>query len=117
MVYMFNVCSSNLECDSGSMAMLVFFVYIAFIKSSPEEHALVSQKEFEYIKRTTMVADNKSSTAIKPSVPWRKLLTCKPLLAAIFARLTLNIPYYVVQTKMPAYMNDVLHVPIAMVNI
>lgn len=52
-----------------------------------------------------------SATPYRPRVPWLAILTNKSVLACMFARFTINITFQLLQTKLPAYLNDVLHVP------
>jgi MFS family permease len=44
---------------------------------------------------------------------WKRILMCGPFWATCSAKLTVSFGYYVITTKMPAYLNDTLHVPLA----
>lgn len=99
----------------GAIAIVVSVVQAFFLKSCPEDHPLVSKRELAII-RAESTNDIGETVCVTPPVPWARILTSGPVLSAMFARLTVSIPYQVLQSKLPTYLHDILHVDANMVS-
>ncbi|KAI1304267.1 putative transporter slc-17.2 [Halotydeus destructor] len=96
----------------GLVAMVLFIFWCLIVRSSPESHPWISASEMKKIKdgdQETLTPEE--DEADKPAVPWCKMLTNKAVLSAIFLRFSWGIVFQVLQTKLPRYLNDVLHFP------
>lgn len=100
---------------SGIIGVVVFAIFALLVKSTPEEHKWVSQAELDCIRETKGAASD--APKAKPPVPWLAILTSLPVLTAIVARFSLGWTYLLLQSKVPTYLNDILHVPPTMVKL
>lgn len=97
----------------GIVGIASFLVFVIFVTSSPETHKLVTIKELNYIKG---MRGDKTIIAVKPTIPWKAILTSKPVLALVYGRFTLGWSVLVLDSKLPTYLSKVLHVDATMVN-
>ncbi|XP_068183676.1 sialin-like isoform X2 [Antennarius striatus] len=83
---------------------LVWFVLWAFLVSdTPNTHPRISEKERLYIN-DSLKHELSSST----NIPWRAIVTSRPLWAIVVAHFSFNWTFYTLLTLLPTYMNDVL---------
>lgn len=84
-------------------------MFTSFVTSSPESNRFLSEKELKVIKG----AENRCDDEIKPThnVPWVDILTSGVVWTTIITRFSLGWTFLLVQTVMPTYINDILHVP------
>lgn len=89
---------------SGAIGVICFFLWIPIAEDCPENSAFVTAAELSYIKEGTAP----SKKASRKKVPWFKILTSVPVLAIIVTRFLFAWNGWVLQTKLPAYLNDIL---------
>lgn len=99
---------------SGLIATATFVIWVTCVYSIPEEHPFISNVELRYIQQTRGTGKNPHSSASSklggPPVPWRAILTSTPVLAIIASKFSLGWTFFTILSKLPAYLNDVLHV-------
>lgn len=94
---------------SGIIGVVSFLIFAPFVTSTPEQHKMVTKIELNKIQK-----DNNKDTddvQAKPRVPWRHILTSRPVLAYVFAKFTLAQTFVTISSKLPTYMADILHIP------
>lgn len=99
---------------SGLIAAISFVIWISCTRSTPEEHRSISHVELRYIQENRGSSNNPHGSISKklraPSVPWGAILTSTPVLAVIACRFSVGWTFFTILSKLPAYLNDVLHV-------
>ncbi|KAJ6627063.1 Sialin [Pseudolycoriella hygida] len=99
---------------SGMIALVTFVIWMTCTHSIPEDHPSISDAELRYIQQTRGAGKNPHGSASgrshAPPVPWVAMLTSPPVLAVIVSRFSLGWTFFTILTKLPAYLNDVLHV-------
>ncbi|XP_049854257.1 sialin-like [Schistocerca gregaria] len=83
------------------IAWFVFWWWLVF--DSPSQHPTITQKELAYIRSS--LGDTVSER--KFPIPWRKILTCRPLLIAIVADWGCLWGMYTLLTQAPTYLQNV----------
>lgn len=98
---------------SGLISAASFALWLACMESVPEEHSSISNVELRHIQQTRGTGKNAhgaaSSNLRGPPVPWRAILTSAPVLSVIASRFSLGWTFFTILSKLPAYLNDVLH--------
>lgn len=99
---------------SGLISAVTFVIWVTCTHSIPEDHPTISNVELRCIQQTRGTGNNSHGTASSklrgPQVPWRAILTSTPVLAVISFRFSLGWTFFTILSKLPAYLNDVLHV-------
>ncbi|KAJ6644335.1 Sialin [Pseudolycoriella hygida] len=93
----------------GTLAIVWFCVFCVFCFDSPSHHPYISTAERNYLLQELGQLrrhENQSTT------PWRDMFTSKPVWALIIAKICGDFAYFVDNTTLPKYMNDVLHLSI-----
>ncbi|XP_061767299.1 sialin [Nerophis ophidion] len=88
----------------GAVGLLWFVLWALLAFDSPNSHPWISERERLYI-----VGSLKNE--LSPSgghVPWRAIVTSRPLLAIVVAHFSYNWTFYTLLTLLPTYMSDVL---------
>lgn len=100
---------------SAVLAFVWFFVWVLLIASEPRQHFLISQKECEFIEnnRANKMLDRKKESKLR--APWLKIMSSRPVLVTILIKFTGACNFMLVMTKVPAYLQAVLHYPISKV--
>lgn len=88
----------------GSTSVIWFFIWVVLCYNSPREHPFISKNEVNYLKER-MSEHTHEETA---EVPWRYILTSKPLWATIIALIGFNWSILTIVTDLPKYMSGVL---------
>lgn len=83
-----------------------------FVTNDPAEHWLVSPQELHYINENIASLKNRKNTGQKASFPWLKVMTSVPAWALAFDKIALTWCYSLVILKAPAYMENVLRMPL-----
>ncbi|XP_068183215.1 sialin-like [Antennarius striatus] len=87
----------------GIVGLLWFILWAFLVSNRPETHPRISEMERLYI--TTSLKNELSSSA---HIPWRAIVTCRPLWAIVVAHFSFNWTFYTLLTLLPTYMKDVL---------
>ncbi|XP_061645522.1 sialin [Phyllopteryx taeniolatus] len=88
----------------GAVGLLWFVLWAFLAFDSPNSHPWISERERVYI-----VGSLKNE--LSPSgghIPWRAIVTSRPLLAIVVAHFSYNWTFYTLLTLLPTYMNDIL---------
>lgn len=73
------------------------------MRSSPEKDRFISKDELRYIQSTVSV--EKDSTRV---IPWKSMLTSKPVYGLTAAQFALNWGYNTMLTQMPTFLAGLL---------
>ncbi|KAI1290431.1 Sialin [Halotydeus destructor] len=92
----------------GMFTLVWTLVWHLYVTSAPETHKCVSAAELDYIKSNTDDASAKRGE----SFPWKAILCSMPVWTSVIIKTVQGFGYMVIQTKLPAYLSDVLEVPI-----
>jgi len=71
---------------------------------------MITKNELNYIRKHTYSSEH---TKIRKSVPWKKILSSKSFNSVLIAKVTYGITFDFMTTKIPAYLQDVIHFPIS----
>ncbi|KPM11659.1 sialin-like protein 7 [Sarcoptes scabiei] len=93
----------------GSYGILVFLACLFSIHDHPEQHPSISEVELEHIKRNTL--SSKCDKHENSWVPWGKIVLSKKVWAITFTRFCMSWGNLFLMTKLPAYLRQVLHMP------
>ncbi|XP_058507328.1 sialin [Solea solea] len=88
----------------GIVGMVWFVLWIFLVFDSPNTHPRISEQERLYI---TSSLKNQLSPSTD-CIPWRAIITSRPLWAIVVAHFSYNWTFYTLLTLLPTYMNDVL---------
>uniref|UniRef100_A0A8C6L641 Sialin n=1 Tax=Nothobranchius furzeri TaxID=105023 RepID=A0A8C6L641_NOTFU len=88
----------------GAVGLVWFVLWAFLVFDSPNTHPRISELERLYIN--TSLKDELCTSS--GYIPWRAIVTSKPLLAIIVAHFSYNWTFYTLLTLLPTYMNDVL---------
>ncbi|XP_023216682.1 sialin-like [Centruroides sculpturatus] len=81
---------------------LLFFVY-----DYPEEFSGITQKEILHIQQ-----NSKNNTNNIKKIPWKSILTSVPVWTTCIVKLLFYWSFYTILSKLPSYVENVLHFPI-----
>lgn len=82
----------------GGLGVLWWIVWVFVVKSSPEKDRFITRDELTYIQRNASVADEKHQI-----IPWKSLLSSKPVYAIAASHTTDNWGFYTLLTQMPSF--------------
>ncbi|KAM7292856.1 sialin [Ixodes scapularis] len=103
--------STNLECkDAGTLGVIWFLAWTAFVYEWPEVHPRVSRKELHYIQRFRGSSCNTKEPRL---VPWRRLLSSRSVWALGVTMFCGNWGFYLLLIDLPNYLRGILHFPIS----
>lgn len=82
-------------------------MFTAFVTSTPEKHKWVSRQELETIQsgRTQSGEVNKKQLP----VPWKAIVKSSAIQSFIAYKLCVSFGLFVLQSKLPSYMSEILH--------
>lgn len=88
-------------------AMIVFIWFLLWallVESTPDHHKRISVEEREYINK----AIGNRLSANPPPLPWRRMLSSRPVWAFFLSLFSANWCYYNLLNDMPQYVHDIL---------
>ncbi|XP_037542953.1 sialin [Nematolebias whitei] len=88
----------------GAVGLVWFILWAFLVFDSPNTHPRISEQERLYI--TNSLKHELSTSA--GNIPWRAIVTSKPLWAIVVAHFSYNWTFYTLLTLLPTYMNDIL---------
>ncbi|XP_072246727.1 sialin [Leuresthes tenuis] len=88
----------------GAVGLVWFILWSLLVFDTPNTHPRISEQERLYI---TASLKNELSTS-SGHIPWRAIVTSRPLLAIVVAHFSYNWTFYTLLTLLPTYMKDVL---------
>ncbi|KAG8198505.1 hypothetical protein JTE90_017371 [Oedothorax gibbosus] len=90
----------------GSAGFVWMLLWVFLVFESPAEHPRISIKELAHIQTSNShVAQSNKDVA----VPWAQVFSSPPVWAATIAKFCGAWSFLCFQTKLPAYLNEVLH--------
>ncbi|CAG2116712.1 unnamed protein product, partial [Medioppia subpectinata] len=113
---------------SGIISLVWCVLWQLTITSTPDEHTWITHRELQYIQCraststdgethqkqcTSDLGERRAPNKRRPSIPWARIFTSRPFMAALIAKVTYGITFDFMTTKIPAYLQDVVHFPIA----
>ncbi|KAM7408379.1 hypothetical protein PAMA_002209 [Pampus argenteus] len=88
----------------GAVGLVWFFLWAFLAFNSPNTHPRISERERLYINNSLKNELSTSATYI----PWRAIITSRPLWAIVVAHFSYNWTFYTLLTLLPTYMNNIL---------
>ena len=98
-----------------AIVWVIFFYFLCY--SSPDSDPYLSDYERNLIEKERIEEYSREDFSklklikITPKLSFKKLLTSKPVIASLFAKMAVGFGYYVVTIKMPGYLNDIFNMP------
>ncbi|KAI1304610.1 putative transporter slc-17.2 [Halotydeus destructor] len=92
---------------AGLIALGHFIICAILLTSKPNQHYLISDEEIE------LIADREhepETSSVKPAMPWAAILTSRAFWAVSFASLSQAFGFMMAATKVPTYLNQILHI-------
>lgn len=87
----------------GGLGVLWHISWVVIVKSSPDKDRFISKDELAYIQSNTSDADEKLKI-----IPWKSLLSSKPVYAITASHTTDNWGFYTLLTQMPSFLTGSL---------
>lgn len=100
---------------SGALALVWAVLVLIYLKNTPAECTNISANERAYLESMMPATSSNSNGSIV--VPWKEMLTSKPVIALIIVHSTQNWGYYTLLTMIPTYMREVLGFDIKTVSV
>lgn len=94
----------------GTAAVIWSIIWLVIVRDSPEKDPWMSSKERDFIEKSLVNQDGQKNVV---RVPWKSILTSKPLYAIACAHFSYNYGYYTLLTQLPLYMRRVLNFDLA----
>ncbi|KAG0429863.1 hypothetical protein HPB47_023236 [Ixodes persulcatus] len=94
----------------GTLGVVWFLAWTAFVYEWPEMHPRVSRKELHYIQRFRGSSCNMKEPRL---VPWRRLLSSRSVWALGVTMFCGNWGFYLLLIDLPNYLRGILHFPIS----
>uniref|UniRef100_A0A665TKK1 Sialin n=1 Tax=Echeneis naucrates TaxID=173247 RepID=A0A665TKK1_ECHNA len=88
----------------GAFGILWFILWTFMVYDSPNTHPWISERERVFI--TTSLKNELCTSG--NNIPWRAIVTSRPLWAIVVAHFSYNWTFYTLLTLLPTYMNDIL---------
>ena len=88
---------------TSAIHIIWFFFWIKFVRNCPEEHQTIGDEELQYITLNKNSAKNIRNL----SIPWRQILTSRPVWSSIVTKMCGSFGYYLLCAKMPTYLDQV----------
>ncbi|XP_055326920.1 sialin-like [Sitodiplosis mosellana] len=86
----------------------ISFAFICY--ELPKDNPFICDDEKEYLQQK--IDDYENERKELPSTPWLSILKSSPVLALILSTALYSWSFYIINTDLPKYLNDVLHVSI-----
>ncbi|KAF8788356.1 Sialin like protein [Argiope bruennichi] len=93
----------------GCAGFVWFLLWVFLVFESPVKHPRINAKELDYIQKNTEIISKEKKNA---SVPWLQVACSAPVWAVTVAKFCGAWSFMCFQSKLPAYLDDVLHMPI-----
>ncbi|CAL1301543.1 unnamed protein product [Larinioides sclopetarius] len=93
----------------GCAGFVWFLLWVFLVFESPIKHPRISAKELDYIQKNTEVISTEKKNA---PVPWLQVALSAPVWAATVAKFCGAWSFMCFQSKLPAYLDEALHMRI-----
>lgn len=91
----------------GSLSCIWMFLWVFLVQDTPNEQALMSQEERDYIN-TALRSGGGGHHGETPPIPWKAIFTSGPFLGILIAHTCNNWGWYMLLIELPIYMKGVL---------
>ncbi|XP_067126495.1 sialin-like [Centruroides vittatus] len=86
---------------------IVFSLCVMFIVyDRPQEHPRISDKELTFLNESVT---NIASGETKLNIPWKQILTSRTVFILAMTKICLGFGYFTILTKIPSYLEIILH--------
>ncbi|XP_059173982.1 sialin-like [Physella acuta] len=90
----------------GAAGFLWCVLWVIFAHDTPEQDKTISDIEKKYIKYS--IGERSKNKKISKDIPWKAIFTSRPVWGILIAHACGNYGAYMLLTKLPAYMKEVL---------
>ena len=97
----------------GAFGMLALIPWLYFVYDSPDKHPTITDVEYRHILANSSASKNASK--MKAWVPWRSIFTSRKVWAISITKFCFAWGNLFLMTKLPAYLESVLNMPITYV--
>lgn len=94
---------------SGILAIVWCVLWLTVVRSSPDVHPWISEKELKYIQSNVVQATQKKKMI---NIPWIQIITSKAVIAYIITKFTINWGWIMMGSRLPIYLQSVLNMTI-----
>ncbi|XP_023218044.1 sialin-like [Centruroides sculpturatus] len=93
----------------GACGLVLSLCLLFVIYDRPQNHPRISNKELIFLNENVA---NVASEDCKLSIPWKDILTSRAVWTVAFTKVCWGFGYYTILTKLPSYLQIILHFPI-----
>ncbi|XP_031629149.1 sialin-like [Contarinia nasturtii] len=94
-----------------TVILVLLWISFAFLcYEKPQDHPFISDEEKEYLQQKIEHYENERRNL--SSTPWIAIIKCSPVWALILSTALYSWSFSIINTDLPKYLNDVLHVSI-----
>lgn len=95
---------------SAIICLIGFAFWTPLTKSLPDQSPFVSSCELTLIRDGRLGGDGMKTKSVARKMPWRKIFSSGPFLALLCCKFMHAFSGFVILTKLPAYLDNVLHI-------
>lgn len=88
----------------GALGCIWFIIWMALVKKSPQDDALISEQERDFI-----LASLEQQTGKTLPIPWKSIFTSTAVWAIVAAQFAEGWGFFTLQTQIVQFLNDVLN--------
>ena len=92
----------------GGLSCIWMVLWIFLVQDTPSKQSLISVEEREFIVKSLNTGGS-SNVNVKKTIPWKAILTSKPLIGILIAHICSNWGWYMLLIELPIYMKGVLN--------
>jgi ACS family sodium-dependent inorganic phosphate cotransporter len=92
---------------TGSMSLFWSLIWFYLIYDSPQQHPRISHKEKQLLENTTRKNVNAHLKKKFGEIPWKEILTSKPVYAIVFAQISNFVATMIILTQLPSYLDQI----------
>uniref|UniRef100_A0A914C4Q0 Major facilitator superfamily (MFS) profile domain-containing protein n=1 Tax=Acrobeloides nanus TaxID=290746 RepID=A0A914C4Q0_9BILA len=85
----------------------ILIIWLFMSADKPSKHFCISPREQDFVEKK-IEEERIGKRKERKAIPWRKILTCRPLYVAIAALICHEYPLVIMLQLLPTYINDVL---------
>ncbi|RCN27388.1 transporter, major facilitator family protein [Ancylostoma caninum] len=93
----------------GGVGCLWLVLWVVFASDSPSKNKFVSEEEKAYLAEHI----HHGKTKAKLPIPWKSMLTSRPLIAAVLCQYTYNLQASLLQSFLPTFLKEELMLPLS----
>lgn len=96
----------------GIVALVILIVFFVMVRSTPEDHPFISEREVRFIQQANESEGGKK--AEKTHIPWLRIVTNASVLSVAFFQFACFWVLTIFFSYIPKYLNEIIHVPVGM---